>query len=452
MAQNTVNGLSMNLTPAQVQMLPPAEQQQYLQRLSPAQQALFAQEQMINGNRMFMRKSLEQTVYCPPTGGSGVTAAYVAGQTLYFDIPSIPGYAKDLLIRYNLTVTPASGSSATYAVNKAAPFSMFSKFELDYNGQQITTHPYFACKLLDILEGYHQGAQNAVISGNNDGNIAAQIVGTTPIVVGSGNTWQGSMLVRLNALGEDTVPGVLPASGVGNHPQVKLTCTPNFLGHDPLLNPIAPTGAGSGWAVTVTGTVEVDMIFLDGSNLDTLSPLTLAWQNEPTLQYTWEAALTPFNGGATNQIKTIQSKLKHWYAIAIIIDGNQSNDFAALSNITGFQLSPDSAGNQSFQRWNISNNIAIWDFFDRMVRRPVGQDLDPGVIPWVVGPIRGVINADNRNGVQFLNMTQGGFPATSHVYQVGTVGGLSPKSGFSAITPRVEMFLVSENPAGLKVG
>lgn len=449
--QGQINQTMLALTPAQVAALPPDIQAQYLRGLTPQMQAIYAQEQRISANRNFMRNSLEETVFCPPTGGSGTTIAYTAGQTLYFDIPSVAGYAKALLITYNLSVTPAAGTNALYALNKCGAFGIFSKVEIDYNGSQVTTHPYFACKIMDQLNGFQHGAQNAVLAGNVDSTIDANIVGNTPLNIGVANTWQGKMLLRLNALGADTVPGVLPASGVGNHPQLKLTCTPSFLGMDPLLNPISPAGAGSGWAVTVTGTVNVDMVFLDGTNTISPAPLQLAWQGEPTVQYSWEAALTPFNGGSTNQIKTIQSKLKHWYAVAIIIDGNSSTQFCSLSNITGFMLSPDSAGNQSFMKWNISNNISIYDYFDRAVRRPFGQDLDEGVIPWVAGPGRGVIDASNRNGSQYLNMMQGGFPATSHVYQVGNVSQQTPKTGFNAIVPRVEMFLVSENPAGLKV-
>lgn len=451
MAQSQINATQLALTPAQIQTLPPDQQAQYLKGLSPQMQAIYAREQTISQNRLFMRKSLERTAYCPVTGGAGTTASYVAGNTLFFDMPKVPGYGKAMLITYNLTVTPAAGTGATYAVNKAAPFNIFSKIELDYNGSQIVTHPYFACKIMDVLNGFQHGAQNSVVAGQNNSAIAAQIVGSTPIVVGSGNTWQGKMLVRFNALGNDTVPGVLPANGVGNVPQIKLTCAPNFIGQDPLLNPIAPVAGTGHSGTTVTGNINVDLIYLDGTNMDNPAALQLNWQSEPTLQYTWEAALTPFNAGSTNQIKTIQSKLKHWFAVAIIIDGNQSNQFAQLSNITSFALSPDSVGQQQFAGWNYNNNISIYDFYDRWIRRIWGQDVDDGVIPWVVGNSRGVIDSSNRNGVQYLNMQQGGFPATSHLYQVGSVGGLTTIDGYPAPTPRVEMFLVSENPAGLKV-
>ena len=446
-----VNANQLALTPAQVAQLSPADQANYLKGLSPSMQAFYQQQQVISSTRLFMRKSLEKVTFCPVTGGNSTTATYSTGTTLYFDLPRVPGYAIGLLITYSLTVTPASGSSATYALNKAAPFNMFSRLELDYNGAQVVTHPYFACGIMDQLNGFQHGLQNAVLAGVNDGTIANQIVGPTPITVGSGNTWAGKMLLRLNPLGRDTVPGVLPANGVGNSPQLKLTTPASFVGMDPLLYPISPTGAGSGWAVTVTGNINVDMIYLDGSNMDTASALQLAWQNEPTLQYTWEAPLTPFNAGATNQSKTINSKMKHWYACAIVIDGQQSTDFCTLGNLTGFMLSPDQNGTQGFVAWNLSNNISIYDFFDRWVRRPFGQDLAEGVIPWVVGPCRGVIDASSHTGVQYLNMTQGGFPTATHIYQVAAAGGQAAKSGFTATVPRVEMFLISENPAGLKV-
>jgi hypothetical protein len=446
-----INPTMLALTPAQIAQLPPQDQAQYLRGLSPAMQQLYAHDQMITANRRFMRESVERVAYCPVTGGSGTTAAYSSGQTLFFDLPKVPGYAKGVLITYNLTVTPAAGTGATYAVNKAAPFSIFSRLEIDYNGAQVTTHPYFACKVMDQLNGFQNGAQNAVIAGNNDATIAANIVGSTPITVGVGNTWTGKMYLRLNALGNDTVPGVLPINGVGNSPQIKLTCAPSFVGQDPLLNPIAPVAGTGHSSTTVTGNINVDVIYLDGTNLNTPTPLQLNWQQEPTIQYTWESPLTPFSGCAVNQAKTISSKLKHWYVCSIIIDANQSNQFAQLSNITGFMLSPDAVGQQNFFAFNLSNNVSIYDFYDRYIRRPFGQDVDNGVIPWVTGPGRGVIDSTNRNGSQFLNMYNGGFPAATHLYQVSSVGSLTTIDGYPAPTPRVETFLVSENAAGLKV-
>ncbi len=410
--------------------------------MSPAQAASMQQQAMIAANHAFMRGSLEKTAYCPVTGGSGVLAAYTPGTTLYFDLPVVGGaYVKDLLITYNLTVTPATASGAAYAPNAAAPWNIFSEIKLDYGPTQIRTHPYFL-KVLDVLKGFSTGAQNRVIAGNNDATIAAQIVGTTPVVVNTGNTWQGKMLLRLNALGPDSVPGVLPIMGVGNKPQLKLTCSSAFMGADPLLNPVTGTG-GTAPSVAVTGNINVDAIFLDGINMANPQPLTLNLSQEPTLQYYWDSALTPFAASSV-QWKNFSVLLEHWYAVSVIIDGVQSNQFATLANITSFALSPDTAGQNTFKSWNYNNNVSIYDYFDREIRRIHGQDLDPGVICWVDAPARGIADSDNRNGHQTLNMEpNGGYTATTHRYQVGAVG--------SVCTPRVETFLVSMNKDGLRI-
>ena len=440
------------LSPEQIANLPPDEQQKYMQNLSPAQQQLVQQEihkKVIVGNRQFMRMSCEKDAACPVTGGSGTSAAYSTGQTLFFDMPYVPGYAKGVLISYNLTVTPASGTSAAYALNAAAPYNVFSELQLLYNGPQGRTHPYF-CSIVDQLQGYGKPAQNAVGIGSGDATINGQINSTNPITVGSGNTWTGKIYWRLNALGEDTVPGVLPMNAVGNRPQLKITCNPSLIGQDPLMNVLSPT-TGTGHACTITGTVSVDAIFLDGINMDHTQPLSLNWRNESTLQYYWDSALTPFTAG-TLMSQTVSTKLKHWYMVSVIIDGTSATKFAQLANITGFQLGPDQVSSQKFYNWNISNNVSIYNFYDRMVRRPFGQDLADGVIPWVTGPSRGVVDADNKNGIASLNMQQGGYPAATHYYQMSTVGTQSTIDGFPACTPRVETFLISENKDGLRVG
>jgi hypothetical protein len=434
----------MNLSPAQIAQLPPAQQQQYLQRMSPHEQALVAQaaaQARIAANRQFMRQSVEKIAYCPVAGGSGTTAAYNAGTTLVFDLPVVgSGYAKALLITYSLTVNCATGTSATYAANAAAPFNIFQELLLNYNGAQIRCHPY-VLKVLDQTLGFGRGAQNAVIAGNNNATIAAQLVGTTPTAVGN-NTWQGKILLRLNAIGQDSVPGVLPVMGVGNKPQLKLTCASGSLGPDPLLNPVAATG-GSGNAVTITGNINVDMVFLDGTTMSDPGGLTLDITQEPTLQYFWDTPLNPLTANTLNR-QHIATLLEHWYVISIVIDGQQSNAFSSLSNLQQFQLSADSVGQQNFKSYNVANNISVYDFYAQL-RYMFGQDLDIGVIPWITAPTAGVVDPDNRSGGQVLNMQAGGYPAATHAYQVAAVGAVS------GITPRVETFLVSMNYNGLKI-
>lgn len=417
-----------------------------------AHDAAAAQAAVVAANRAFMRGSIERIAYCPVTGGSGTSATYSSGSTLYFDLPVVgSGYAKALLITYNLNFTLSN--AGTYTVNAAAPWSIFSEIKLDYGNTQVRTHPYFL-KIMDQIKGFQTGERNRVLSGNNDATIASNIVGTTPITAdgSTNNQWKGKMLIRLNGLGEDSVPGVLPIMGVGNKPQLKLTCAPNFIGNDPLLNPVSNTSTGAVTFATTNTTdtnssvIKVDVVYLDGTNMAGPAPLSLNLQGEPTLQYIWDAPLTPFAASSLQRQRVI-TLLEHWVMASIVIDGNQSSTFAALSNLTGFQLSPDGTGQNVFKNWNVSNNVSIYDYFDRDMRRIHGQDLDPGVILWVDAPARGITSPDNRHGHQVLNMMpNGGFTAATHAYQVGSV-----TTTTSGLTPRVETFLLSMNYDGLRM-
>jgi hypothetical protein len=408
------------------------------------------QAQQIAANRAFMRGSLERVAYCPVTGGSGTSATYSPGQVLFFDLPVIgSAFAKGLLITYSIQITPTGGF--TYNANAAAPWNIFSEIKLDYGNTQIRTHPYFL-KILDVIKGFGYGQKNQVLSGVNDANLAAQIVGSQPLTAGSQTTWQGKMYIPLNALGADSVPGVLPIMGVGNKPQLKLTCAPAFVGNDPLLNPVSASSTG---AITIgTATVNVDVVYLDGANMASPQPLTLNLAGEPTLQYIWDAPLTPFSSGSIQRQRFI-TLLEHWVVASIIIDGNSSTQFMSAtggstnpySNLVGFELSPDGVGQNLFKNWNISNNVSIYDYYDREIRRVHGQDLDPGVILWVDAASRGIVDPDNRNGHQVLNMQpNGGYTAATHAYQVNNV-----TTTTTGLTPRVETFLLSMNYDGLRI-
>lgn len=442
-ASSPPNQTMLALTPAQIMSLPSDQQQQYLAGLNPQQRAIYAQELVNMANADFMRNSLEKTAQCFVTGGSGQSIAWSAGQTISFDLPTTQGFAVGLLVEFNLTGTLAAGATATYQPTANGLYSLFSRVELDYNGPQIVTHPVIF-RDLDRSLGFTRGVQNAVLAGYNDATIAAHIAGTFPTLVGA-NTWRGYIWIPFNVISRESPYGLLPINGVGNRPQLKLTCNSALFGVDAFTNAICSGGSGTGQALTsVTGNVNVDCVFLDGTNMESVTPKTLQnWQGMPTMQYEWESSLTPFNANVLNKF-TISTKLEHWVALAYIIDGQQSNSYISnLANLTAFGLAPDPVGQQYFLNYGIGNNESIDNFHDRVTRRSLGQDYPEGVLPWVNAMTRGVVDADNRNGTQYLNMYASGFPAATHIYQVGATGATG--------TPRVELLLASKNNAGLKI-
>lgn len=472
MAQmSNVNGTPQRgllLSPAQVANLPASQQAAYMKSLTPQEQQLVAAEkanQKTAANRQFLRKAIERVAYCPASGGSGNTQVYQPGSTLVFDFPVVGGgYAKGLLVRFNLNLNFAAGTGAGYTKNEGAPFNIFQEVDVLYNGAQIRTHPYIF-NVLDQVAGYGKyPQQNGVVANmrNNATNNnfegvsapAAGAIGNTfngSTAVGA-QTWTGAFYIPFNAIASDTVPGLLPVMGVGNKPQIKLVCASSFLGNDPLLNPVYASAGTAGWAVTVanTSTISVDMVYHDGSTMSDPNGVALDLTTDPTLQYYWDTPLNPLSPNLLMR-QHISTLLEHWYVISIVIDGQTAGAFSSENNITQLQLSADSVGQQNFFSYNVANNIPTGDFYDRMVRRVHGQDLAEGVILWVDAPCRGTRDADDRTGVQVLNMQPGGYPAATHAYQVGAVGGATPTDGGSKPVPRVETFLVSMNYNGLRL-
>jgi hypothetical protein len=136
--------------------------------------------------------------------------------------------------------------------------------------------------------------------------------------------------------------------------------------------------------------------------------------------------------------------LQHYLVIAVCMDGKVAGQFVtALSNIAVLTLDMDSVGQNSFSRVGTGTNVSVFDYYYRM-RRIYGQDfLDEGVFIPVDGAHRGITNPDNSDGVRLLNMTSGGWSDVNVGVQFTSVG--------NVYTPRIAVYLVSLNPAGLKV-
>lgn len=436
-------------TPDQLAIMSPDQRAAYISSLPADQQAAVAQDMAASikeANRTFMRRSIEKVATCPPTSGGGVTTqAYVISASLSFDFPTANGgYAIGLLINVSVNLTLAAGTGATYAANAACPWNFFKEIDVTYNGNQIRTHPYFL-KVLGQTYGYARAQAAQVLAGQSVTNYQ-NAFGAFPVpVTAATRTYLYKYYLPLNALARDNPAGVLPLQGVGNKAQIKLVCVDAFLGTDPLLNPFSAAG-GSGNAITLnagaTSVVNVDVLYLDGTQLWAPQNLGLSLVDEPTVQYYWDIQYAPLV--TTNvMVQKIGVLLKHYMVVSLFIDGTSSTSFATTTNWSVLRFAQDMVGQNSFVKYGLDSNVSVFDWFYQR-RQQYGQDLDEGVVVWVDAMTRGIVDSDNRHGEQALNMEADGWTSATHGYQTSTIN-------TAGTFGRIETFLLSLNTKGLKI-
>ena len=430
--------------------LPYAQRQQAIAALPADQQAqLQAQVATLQRqyNRDYMARSLVQQAVCPPQSGSGVTQNYAAGADLIFNFPTAGGaFVRALLVKLTLSVNPAVGTGAAYALNAGGALALIDRIRVGFNGTQHNFRP-FILPFLEKMRGYLRNSSNTILAGSSVTDVQNLLLSGVPAVgaaVPTGaHTWDVVFRIPLNMHDMDP-KGLLPSMGAGTQGIVEIVCAPNALGPDPILNAIGVT-AGTGAAVTITGTVEVDTEYSDGSNMQGQNPLTLDLRGLPTIQMLEDEVLSPLTAGTVNSHK-IATLLQHAIVLSVLVDGQQSTSFATLANIQALTLAKDAVlANKFFGFGPQFGNLAVVNFYERL-RRRYGQDLgDDGVIPWVDAMTTNTVDPSNREGVALLNMTANGWTDVHHGYQVAAVGAVS------GVTPRVVTHVISINPAGLGI-
>lgn len=439
-------------TTAQMAAMTPGQRQAYMASLDPnsadaASAAANMATAQAQANMSYLTQTVEKIATCYPAAG-GITAAYTQGASLYFNFPTAAGaFVKALLVTLNLNFTPATGTGATYGYTAGAPYSFVNEIQILFNGTQARIRPYLL-KVLEQLRARSNPTPAGAIAASNSNagiNVIAAVdtnINTPAPTLTGGSASQLNLVFRipLNVLHELSPIGMLPIQGSGTKAQVVVLTPTSVFGPDPLLNAVYATG-GTGNAVTVNAsTVKVEAIYTDGTNLNSPTPLSLDMVGVPTAQYIIDTPLTPLAASILIR-QRIATLLQHYYVIAVVIDGNQSNKFAAVTNFTQIELDQDSVGQNKFYVYGL-NNVSIYDYFEK-IRHIFQRDLDEGVVPWVVAESYGQENPDNRLGSQALNMTPGGWTDVHHAYILGAVNGLG------TVTGRVELYLVSLNPAGL---
>jgi hypothetical protein len=185
---------------------------------------------------------------------------YAVGTPMTFTVPIVPGWARKIFVRYNLTVTATVDGSNTVVVSKGAPYNIFQRVRVDFGGtERRNHHPYF-CKLFAQTDE-HDGTSLAY-GGPYDAGYHDSVY-KAPAAANGANNWVGTIEIPLQFQHDSTV-GLLPMGASASPITVTLECVSSFIGTDPFLNPLVKT-AGSPTA-TVTGTIEVIVEYLYGQS------------------------------------------------------------------------------------------------------------------------------------------------------------------------------------------
>lgn len=436
------------LTNSELAAMSVQARQAYFNQLPPDQQqsARAAWDaSRISMNREYMKRTIRHLAIAPQASGGAVTQPFANGQMLSYLVQSANNaFLEGLRFRLVLTVTPATGTSATYQLNAGAPLNVIDSIQLLYNGTQLNIRPFIRNEL-KLMSGY---AITGEPSGPLGGNLGIdtyidqfETLNTYPITAGAGNTWNLEFRLPLNALHPQDARGLLPIMAPGTDVLINVMCCGAPMGPDPILSPLSTTG-GTGAAVTITGTIQCIAEYRDGKTLQGPILQGLDILDMGTVQYVRDNNLNNLVAGIVMRQKIAQ--VNHlFYVISVLVDGQQSNKFASTSNIQVMELDMDAVGTNVFWKYGTGTNIDVREFWVDL-QQDIGQDLPEGIIPWVRAPIMNTADASNLDGTAFLNTTPSGWTDVHYGIQVGAVGAVS------GINPRVETFIVMVNTAGLQ--
>lgn len=446
-------GVAQPVTIEQLASMTPSDQQAYIAGL-PADQQAVVQAQLAQQNKKaimqagadYMARTIDKTSLCVMTNGGALNQAWPAGGgQLSFTVPqTLNGWLRGFVIRVSLTVTLGAGSSAVYGLTAGGVLTLFQNVILQYGNNQISIP-------LRVLYDYYQlqGVwqqnpwENVASIGRNIATIDTYLSNANafPVAVGA-NTWVFEVFVPCNWVHLLDVRGMLPISGGATQPAVQLLCNAAPFGADPMKNTLYAV-SGTGHTAVVTGTVSVFAKYRDGDTMTTRQKLALSLGNLGTMQAFYDGTL---NNLAANQTQPYQIKHigRHYYVLAYVIDAQASQTFCADTNFLQLDVVKDAAGTNTLWRAGGDTNLDVREWFvDNMRRLGLKQDLAEGVIPFVAAPVTNTVNADNQDGIAIFDNTPGaGWPAAQFRAKVGAVGALG--SG-----PRVEYYVIYENPSGL---
>lgn len=415
---------------------------QNVRQLSPQEAAMLAAAAQAKQNREFMALSVNKEVLCQQANGGANQQPFTAGQPLTFNVTTANNaYLTGFWIRAALTVTLAAGASAVYQLNAAAPLSVVDTVVVNYGGNQHNFRLYMLKYISQFRGSTMQIQPRSIVAGITNATVQAYYASTTPIVAGSGNTWNLAIYMPMNLIHPQDPRGIIPIQGGENTCQVVLNCAGAPFGNDPVLNTLSAV-SGTGHAVTITGNLSVIACYKDGLTPTQLTALQPNLSGLESVQFQKDTPL--FNLGAGQVYRGRISFLQKMpWVFCTVIDGNQPTKFSALSNIQLIETTADATGNRPFWRYGLNTNLDVRGYFDDLSGKMGGllqQDFDEGFFPLIWGPIAEQSDAGIYEGKQYLNMTsESGWTDYHYGFQLSSVGGLA------GIQPRIEPHVIALN-------
>jgi len=443
------------LTGAQLAALSPQARAQYFAQLPPAQQAAAQQayqQAIVQINRNYLKNTVTKKAVCPPASGSGTQQNFALGQTLPFNVPTAENaFLEGFFVRITGNFDFAAGASAVYAATKSRELALIDNITVLYNGTQAKLRPYHLNILQRLTGSMQPGWPNSVVAGSSNAVTNTYLSQGALPVTGANQAVTLEFYVPLNALHIQDVRGLLPIDGSSTTCQINIQCAAQLLGNDPVLNTWYAV-SGTGHAITFNGGVApvVQLIakYRDGTSYTGVNALPINLGGMGTVQYFIDVPLTPLTAGNILRQKiTILDQI--YYAISVLIDGQQATDYALDANIQVLEFGRDSTGFNIFWKYGTGTNMSVQEYFDDLRFWTMEQDLPQGVVPWVYAPVYNEPDPSNMNGTHVLNTdpNKSGWTDIHYGMQVGSLA-----ATLSGVTPRIETFLVYVNSAGLIAG
>lgn len=421
---------------------------EHSQQAVQAQLALMAKRA---ANKRYISEAIEKLAASLTNGQA--TQAFAMGTPFTFNLPQPNNaYAVGIVVRTTLNYTLAAGTGATYGLTAAGNLAIYDNIEVVYNKSQIKFRPLWLRQM--ALAGALK-MPSVPSTGSTDGGgqqdtgwLEPYLNPAMPVATGA-QTYQQDLFIPFNMLSPLEDRGLLPCMPGETGIQVKLTTASSLLGTHPVFNAIYETGGTGGAMTAVSGTIKVVLIYKDGEVYSQTQALTYDMTVlNGTIQMQTDAQLTSLVTGSSQVNRSPITIIgKHQYVGLLIVDGNQSNAFAANTNINYLESSKDSIGANVFWKYGQATNLDVQDFFWQARFRHKNHDLDPGCLFMIEGPL---VNPSIYStvggacdGTQFLDNSTNGWPAWHYGVGLNTINALGAGTAF------IEPFCCYINTQGL---